>query len=255
MLRRSGARASDDRRCRRSHRPDENAVLASRYGQPLNSPPSAPTKSLSASVSGDNNGCAATSSARKNGDLLRFTTPLELGHDGDESVGMPPANPGFDQIQQTGPAHEPMKRWMGFVEYGPEMPQRIFVPPVSNRRGAARKVRRGEERPALYGLERLLWLGHDTLEALRSTKRGDQRADELTREPVLRLAVRGERSVRVGRHSFARTRGTTCSTSVVPTWCVMRASSISVPQPGASHRVSFPITTTVGTFRYSLPGR
>jgi hypothetical protein len=41
-------------------------------------------------------------------------------------------------------------------------------------------------------------------------------------------ALRGERSVRVGRHSFARTSGSTCSTSVVPTLCVMRASSIRV---------------------------
>jgi hypothetical protein len=41
-------------------------------------------------------------------------------------------------------------------------------------------------------------------------------------------ALRGERSVRVGRHIFAPTSGTTCRTSVVPTWCVMRASSTRV---------------------------
>jgi hypothetical protein len=41
-------------------------------------------------------------------------------------------------------------------------------------------------------------------------------------------AFRGERSVRVARHSFARTSGTTCRTSVVPTWCLMRASSTRV---------------------------
>ena len=81
-------------------------------------------------------------------------------------IGLPAANRCFDQVEQRGPAHEPMKGRLRVVEDGPEVTKRLFVPPVAEGGRAARKVRRREERPTVHRLERPLGLRNNGLDIL-----------------------------------------------------------------------------------------
>src|SRR4030088_1196609 len=103
-----------------------------------------------------------------------------------------------------------MKRRMGLVEDRPQVTKSLVLPSVAHSGSAASEVRGRQQRPALHGLEYPLRLRHDRLDVcLRSTNRGDKRADQLASEPILRLAgvERPAGSFRGGRRGHAPLAG------------------------------------------------
>ena len=93
-----------------------------------------------------------------------------------------------------------MKRRVGLVEDRPQVAERVLVAPVAERRGAAREVRRREQRPAFHR-EQSVCSGSASIGlelGLSSTQRRGQAGDQLTREPVLRLTGVAGQTRRLG---------------------------------------------------------
>jgi hypothetical protein len=112
------------------------------------------------------------------------------------------ANRGFDQVEEPRPAHESMERGVRVIEDGPSVTQRLFVPPVPDSGRATRQMRGREQWASLHRLDGPLGPRHHRLEILlRSTKRGYQRGDQFTREPVFRLAAVARQAGALGRSS------------------------------------------------------
>src|SRR5262249_44617550 len=125
---------------------------------------------------------------------------LELGDDVGQLRSLPASNRGFAQVEEPRPAHESMERGVRDIEDGPKVTQRLFVPPVPDGSRATREMRGCQQWATLYRLEGPLGLRHHRLEILLcSAKRGYQRGDQLTREPVLRLSAVARQTGALGR--------------------------------------------------------
>src|SRR5438552_13613214 len=62
-----------------------------------------------------------------------------------EPADLSAAGGGFDEIQQSRPAHEAVEHRVRLVENGPQVLERVLVPPIADCCGAPGKVRGREQ--------------------------------------------------------------------------------------------------------------
>jgi hypothetical protein len=63
------------------------------------------------------------------------------------------ANRCFDQVEEPGPAHEPMKRRLCVIKDGPQVTKCVFMAPLADCGCTARKMRGRKQRATMYRLE------------------------------------------------------------------------------------------------------
>src|ERR1700733_2556537 len=98
--------------------------------------------------------------------------------------------PSLDQVEDSRPAHEPMKRRVALVKDAPQMMERVIVATVAESRGAPGEMQWSKHRPTVHREQSALRLGKHRLKIrLYATQRRGQRGHELAGEPVLRLAT------------------------------------------------------------------
>src|SRR6266478_6467690 len=92
-------------------------------------------------------------------------------HVGEPAV-LPAAGGGFDEVQQSRPAHETVERRVGLVENGPQVLERVLVPPTADGCGTPGKVRGREQWSTFHGKQRPLWFSKKWFDVrLRSAQR------------------------------------------------------------------------------------
>ena len=94
----------------------------------------------------------------------------------------------LDEVEDRWPAHEAVKRRIGFVKYRPEVVDGLLVAALAEGCRAASQMRGRQQRTAPHRPQRALRTGDSFLEVrVVSPKPGHERCDQLTREPILRL--------------------------------------------------------------------
>lgn len=81
---------------------------------------------------------------------------FEVRYHVDEPAGLAAAGGGFDEVQQSRPAHEAVEGRVGLVENRPQVLECLLVAPIADGCGAPREVRGREQWSTLHGKQRTL---------------------------------------------------------------------------------------------------